>query len=231
MRPFILAVLLASPAAALPPQTESFLKELGIDSKAPGVVAVAADSVTAASGEVYTLDSLAAKRDEHAVKSFLVTRGFLFDFRNDHDSQFPDDEYYNILYLTIADRKFIAKTLMTNFPLVGDTKPTPEMKAETMDFLRSIGIDPKSTDVVSIYAEGPIVTDYNGDEETYSLDSMSAAKKRMGIPTFIATRLFIRRLKENFAGTSVPSRIQAIYLTPRERELFASKLAASRIHK
>lgn len=106
-----------------PGSTESFLKELGIDPKAPGVVAVSTDSVTAESGEVYTLDSLAAKRDEMGVKSFLVTRGFLYDFRNDHDSQFPDDEFYNIRYLSVAERKFMAKTLMANFPTPPEHKP------------------------------------------------------------------------------------------------------------
>lgn len=131
MSSLLLTVLLATPAAALAPQTESFLKELGIDPKVPGVVAVASDTVTVASDEVYTLDSLAAKRDEKGVKSFLVTRGFLYDFRNDPDSQFPDDEYYNILYLSIAERKFMAKTLMSNFPKPPEHKPALKKKART----------------------------------------------------------------------------------------------------
>lgn len=130
MRQLTLAILLAAPAAALTPRTESFLKELGVDPQAPGVVAVSSDSVTAESGEVYTLDSLAAKRDEISVKSFLVTRGFLYDFRNDSGSQFPDDEFYNILYLSVADRKYIAKRLMENLPRPPEQTPAPKKNAK-----------------------------------------------------------------------------------------------------
>lgn len=218
MRTLILAVLLAAPAGALTPGTESFLKELGIDSKAPGVVAVASDSVTAASGEVYTLDSLAAKRDEHAVKSFLVTRGFLYDFRNDPDSQFPDDEYYNILYLSVADRKFIAKTLMANFPKV------PERLSPAAEkFIRGIGLDPESPDVKLAVADGTIETLRKADEPaSYSLESLAKEKNESGAVKFVHARVLIHKLK---TGADVPRNerggieVESRYLTLKERRL------------
>lgn len=102
------------------------------------------------------------------------------------------------------------------------TPSAASMPIETANYLRSIGIDPESKDVVSVYAEGPVTTEYNGDEEIYSLDTMAAQKMKNRIVTFIGTRLFIRRLKTNFAGTP-KTNYDPMYLTPEERPLAARK--------
>lgn len=214
MRPLILAILLASPASALPPQTESFLKELGIGAKAPGVVAVAADSVTTASGEVCTLDSLAAKRDEHGVKSFLVTRGFMYDFRNDPEAQFPDDEYYNILYLSVDERKHIAKTLMA-----------PGLSAEAAAFINAAGLNASSAEVKRARADGEIASIYRGHPVSNSLDALVKAGSTKGVFSFVTTRAFIRKLKADFKGTDIPAKgYDGIYLTADERSLVVDKI-------
>lgn len=213
--------MLAAPAAALTPQTESFLKELAIDAKAPGVVAVAADSVTTESGVVYTLDSLAAKRDENGVKSFLVTRGFLYDFRNDCESQFPDDEYYNILYLSIAERKFIAKTLMASFPKVVDSAPA--LSAETAEFIKSAGLDPASEEVKRARADGTIETVRGDNPVSYSLESLAKEKNGTGAIKFVKARVLIHKLKTDPASVPRNERggieVETRYLTLKERRL------------
>lgn len=111
-----LALLAAASASAMTPETESFLKKVGADPRSTPVLAVAADTVTTQSGEVITLDALAAKRDETAVKSFLVTRDFLRAFKEDSNIEFPDDELYSIVYLTVQERAYIAKKLMAGIP-------------------------------------------------------------------------------------------------------------------
>lgn len=219
----LLAVLLAAPAAALAPQTESFLKELGIDAKAPGVVAVASDRVTAASGAVYTLDSLTEKRDEKGVKSFLVTRGFLYDFRNDPESQFPDDEFYDILYLSIAERKYMAKTLMANLPKMDDSAPA--LSAEAAAFIKSTGLDPAAEEVRLARADGEISSIYRGHPVSNSLEALVKAGSTKGVFSFVTSRTFIRRLKADFKGTDVPKKgYDGIYLTGDERLLVVDKI-------
>lgn len=223
MLQLLLALLLAAPAAALTPQTESFLKEIAIDAKAPGVVAVAADSVTTESGVVYTLDSLAAKRDENGVKSFLVTRGFLYDFRNDCESQFPDDEYYNILFLSIAERKDIAKTLMANLPNTDDSSQT--CSEPDAAFIKSAGLDPASEEVTRARADGEISSIYRGHPVSNSLETLVKAGSTKGVFSFVTTRAFIRRLKADFKGTDIPKvGYDAVYLTNAERLLVVDKI-------
>ncbi len=103
-------------ASKLKPATISFLQELGINPWSRDIFAIAADSVTAKSGKVYTLDSLAAKRDETGVKSFIATRVFIHAFRKDSSVEFPNDELYNILYLTADEKAYISKKLLEAFP-------------------------------------------------------------------------------------------------------------------
>lgn len=128
---FVLAALLAVavPAVAMNPATESLLKELGLDTRSSIIRAIAADSVTTKSGEVYTLDSLAAKGDINAVKSFLVTREFFHDFREDPNIVFPNDELYNILYLAEPERVYMARKLMEGLPQTATPAPAAKTKA------------------------------------------------------------------------------------------------------
>lgn len=112
----IAAVLLcAAAASASTPAAERMLKELGVDPADPAVRAIASQSVATKTG-TYSLDALAAKGDAEAVKAFLVTRDFLRAFREDPDIEFPDDETYDIRYLTEAEKRYIARQLMKGMP-------------------------------------------------------------------------------------------------------------------
>ncbi len=105
------AVLLSAPALALQPATTQFLSELKPAIPADQVSAVAADVVNGKS-----LDTLAAKRDETGVRSFVATRNFIRAFRKDSNADFPADDLYNIGYLTAAEKLFIATKLAEAFP-------------------------------------------------------------------------------------------------------------------
>lgn len=106
------------------------------------------------------------------------------------------------------------------------------MTPETAAYLRSIGLDPESADVVAVDSEGPVMTSYDGDASEFSLDSLAAQKKKNGISSFIGTRTFIRRLKENFAGTPIPKvNYDPMYLTPEERGQVGRKFASGMIVK
>lgn len=105
------AALLAAPALALKPATEQFLDELGISPQSAEVTSIAGDVVNGKS-----LDTLAAKRDESGVKAFIATRGFIRAFKQDSNAAFPDDELYNIGYLTAPEKLFIATKLAEAFP-------------------------------------------------------------------------------------------------------------------
>lgn len=100
------------------------------------------------------------------------------------------------------------------------------MTPETAQYLRSIGVNPDSPDVAAVDAEGPVTTSYDGDASEFSLDSLASQKKKNGINSFIGTRVFIRKLKDNFAGTSIPkTNYDPMYLTPEERGQVGRKFA------
>lgn len=103
-------------ASAMSPAAESLLRKLGLDPKSEEIVALAGDRVAAKDGKVYTLDSLAAKGDKEAVKAFLVTREFFHAFREDPDIEFPNDELYDVRYLTEAEKLYMGRKLMEGLP-------------------------------------------------------------------------------------------------------------------
>lgn len=106
------------------------------------------------------------------------------------------------------------------------------MTPETEQYLRSIGLDPASSDIVAVDAEGLVSTSYDGDAAEYSLDTLAAQKKKNGINSFVGTRVFIRRLKANFVGTSIPkTNYDPMYLTPEERGLVGRKFAQTLLPK
>lgn len=212
---FAAAILCSAAASALAPAAERMLKELGVDPSDAAVRAVAAEAVRTGGG-VYTLDALAAKGDAAAVKAFLVTRDFLRAFREDPDIEFPDDETYDIRYLTEAEKRYIARRLMKGSSL----------KPETAAFLRSAGMDPDSEDVVATHAEGPVASSYDANPVERSLDSLAAEKKKDAIAAFIGTRTFIRRLKKDWDGTGIPkTNYDPVFLTNEERALAGRKFA------
>lgn len=106
------------------------------------------------------------------------------------------------------------------------------MTPETEQYLRQIGLNPQSPEVAAADAEGPISTSYDEDVQDYSIDTLAAAKKKNGISSFIGTRTFIRRLKGNFAGTSIPrTNYDPLYLTGEERGMVGRKFAQGMMAK
>lgn len=103
-------------ASAMSPAAETLLRKLGLDPKSEEILALAGDRVAAKNGKVYTLDALAAKGDTAAVKAFLVTREFFHAFRKDPDIEFPNDELYDVRYLTEAEKLYMGRKLMEGLP-------------------------------------------------------------------------------------------------------------------
>jgi hypothetical protein len=100
-------------------------------------------------------------------------------------------------------------------------------KAES--FLRQAGLDPQAPEVRRAEQDGVIHTDYNGDPEAHSLESLAATGKTNRVRTFVGTREFIRRLKKDSAGTPIPrSNYDPLYLTPEERELVLKKFLSEK---
>lgn len=129
-----------------------------------------------------------------------------------------------------ADTVGVVQAIAASKEAAPSTKAAPapitKMKPETAEFLRSIGVDPESEDVLATEAEGTVATEYDGDPVEYSLDSLAAEKKKNGIVTFIGTRTFIRRLKKDWDGTSIPkASYDPKFLTRTERGLVGRKFA------
>jgi hypothetical protein len=229
IHPVAFVLFAAMTAAALTPATESTLKGLGLDTQSSIIRAIAADSVTAESGEVYTLDSLAAKGDLTAVKSFLVTREFFHDFREDPDVVFPNDELYNILYLAELERVYMARKLMEGLPQSANTAPaanenTSALKLATASFLKELGMDPKSSRTLAIASDS--VTAKSG--KVHTLDSLAAKRDETGVKAFIATRAFIRDFKRDSTVDFPDDELYNIaYLTAPEKVYIATKLKES----
>lgn len=123
MRTILAAVAflaVSAPAFALTPATEAFLNELGLKADSKEVATVAKDVVNGKS-----LDTLAAKRDETGVRSFIATRNFIRAFKADVNAEFPADELYNIAYLTGAEKIYISTKLAESWPPM----PAPKTKA------------------------------------------------------------------------------------------------------
>ena len=92
--------------ARVSPPTAAYLQEIGIDPNAPDVVEVSQDEVG-----VYSLDSLAAQRDETQVRRFIYTRTFMHRFLADPDNVRIEPDKYDISFLTPEEVKLIADEL------------------------------------------------------------------------------------------------------------------------
>jgi hypothetical protein len=105
------------------------------------------------------------------------------------------------------------------------------LSTQATDFLLSISIDPASENVKLADQDGTIKTEYGGDPEEYSLESLAIAKKTNGVRCFIDTRAFIRSLKADFnrtekigPGHPLYRCAASVYLTVEERRLAAKKI-------
>ena len=85
---------------------ERVLQEIGIDPNAPDVVEVSQDAVGA-----YSLDALAAERNETQVRRFIYTRVFMHRFLADPDNVRIEPDKYDISFLTPEEVKLIADEL------------------------------------------------------------------------------------------------------------------------
>jgi hypothetical protein len=92
--------------ARVSPEAAAYLQEIGIDPNAPDVVEVSQDKVGA-----YSLDSLAAGRDETKVRRFLYTRTFMHRFLADSDNLRIEPDKYDISFLTAEEVQLIADEL------------------------------------------------------------------------------------------------------------------------
>jgi sulfur carrier protein ThiS len=115
MRSIILALAvilgLTTPSlAAMSPKTAAYLKQLGINPNSRAVVTVENDVVPNKEYGNLTLDSLAAANDRHGIVAFIHTRNYLRAFRVNVNANEPSD--YNIMYLTPAEKKYIANKLI-----------------------------------------------------------------------------------------------------------------------
>jgi outer membrane biosynthesis protein TonB len=92
--------------ARVSPEAAAYLQEIGVDPNAPDVIEVSQDAVGA-----YSLDSLAAGRDETQVRRFIYTRIFMHRFLADSDNMRIEPDKYDISFLTAEEVKLIADEL------------------------------------------------------------------------------------------------------------------------
>ena len=98
-------------------------------------------------------------------------------------------------------------------------------------FLTSIGVDPADKEVKLADEDGEIVTEYDSDPVSFSLETLATTKKANAVRTFVGTRTFIRHLKKDFGGTSLPKvNYDPLYLTLEERALAGRKFVSSMRH-
>lgn len=103
--------------------------------------------------------------------------------------------------------------------------PDSPMAAGTIAFLESIGMDPRSENVQIAHHDGTISSIFRGQPISNSLESLAKEGSKKGVIAFVTTRVFIRKLKADFAGTPIPKvGYDGIYLTKDERLLVAEKL-------
>lgn len=215
----LLAALPALPASAMSPAAESILKDLGLDPKSEEITSLAGDKVETKGG-VVTLDSLAATGDVQAVKAFLVTREFFHAFRENWDIEFPNDERYDVRYLTETEKVFMAKKLMEGYP-ASSSSAASSLQPATASFLKELGMDPRSSEIRAVASDS--VTTASGKVKT--LDSLAAKRDETGIKSFIATRSFIRAFeKDSKADFPDDELYNILYLTSSEKAYIAAKL-------
>jgi hypothetical protein len=107
---------------------------------------------------------------------------------------------------------------------IGGVSPAFALSPKTAEFLVSVGIDPNNEAVRIADADGEIHTTFRGDPKVFSLEKLAAEKLKNAVRQFVAMRIFIRRLKADFANTNIPKvDFNADYLTPGERKLMIKK--------
>lgn len=99
-----------------------------------------------------------------------------------------------------------------------------KLSSSAQEFLRTNGLDPASPEARWAAADGVIHTINGGDPDELSLETLATRGKKNAIWSFVATRIYIRRLKKNFASTGEQgAEIDPKYMTVEERALAGRK--------
>jgi hypothetical protein len=104
---FLLVSVTTASAGELQEKSTAFLKELGLNPGSKEIFGIIDDQVGS-----YSLDALAAKRDEDGVKAFIATRNFIRKYQQNTKTPFPSDDLYVIRYLKPDEAKFISAQLI-----------------------------------------------------------------------------------------------------------------------
>ncbi len=116
--------------------------------------------------------------------------------------------------------------LLAAFALLLCAPARAALSSQAEAYMKSIGLNPQSKEVMLADADGVIETTYENDPAEYSLDQLALGKKKNGLMAFIGTRVFIARLKKDFATTNIPTvNYDPLYLTVDERALVGRKFA------
>lgn len=121
MRPLLVAVIVVasvSAASALSPQSEAYLRQIGLDPAAADVRAADADGTiqTTYKGDLaeYSLESLASSRKRNGTIAFVTTRNFIRRLKDDFDGTPLLKTGYDPLYLTPEERALVGRKVIAN---------------------------------------------------------------------------------------------------------------------
>ncbi len=103
----LLVGMATASAGELQGKSVAFLKELKLDPASSEIASIINDQVA-----TYSLDALAAKRDEEGVKAFIATRNFIRKYQQNTETPFPPDDLYVIRYLKPEEAQFISAQLI-----------------------------------------------------------------------------------------------------------------------
>lgn len=104
---FLLAGVSTAWAGELQGKSIAFLKELGLDPASREITGIINDQVAS-----YSLDALAAKRNEDGVKAFIATRNFIRKYQQNTKTPFPPGDLYVIRFLKPDEAQFISAQLI-----------------------------------------------------------------------------------------------------------------------
>jgi hypothetical protein len=109
----LFVVAMALPAAALTPETEAYLKSIGLDPASEDVRLAEQAGViqTTFMDEPvsYSVESLAAEKKKNGLIRFVTTRAFVAKLTRDPSVNVPEN--YESLYLTSAEKILVGKKL------------------------------------------------------------------------------------------------------------------------
>jgi len=111
-------VLAAVSASALTPQTEAFLRSIGLDPQSPSVLIAERDGEISTTymdePVVYSIEKLAAQKSKNQVTRFIGTRSYYARLKADYKkTPLPTQkDNYEALYLTVEERKEVSKKVM-----------------------------------------------------------------------------------------------------------------------